>query len=264
MNKRAVLGFLIATVFPITGYLFVSVLSKDAAPMPRKFFIPDTVVTVEKRGKLVQDTIWHKVKSPQLFNQYGKPVNFDSARGKIIVLNFMFTRCPTVCPGLTRNMKRLQQSYKKTDSLVQFISVSVDPEHDSVPQLRKFADRFDANQDNWWFVSGDKSAIYDFANKELRANIADPKVDTAFIHTENFFLLDTNRIVRGFYNGFDTLKLAKLARDISLLSLEKDKNKPSFFRKFIPILPIIFIGIGIVFFLMLWFNNKRKNDELYA
>jgi protein SCO1 len=264
MNKRAFLGFLLATLLPTLGYLFVSVFSKDAAIMPRKYFIPDTVLTVEKRGKLVQDTVWHKVKCPPLYNQYGKPVNFDSARGKIIVLNFFFTRCPSVCPGLTRNMKRLQQSYKKTDSLVQFISVSVDPQFDSVPQLRKFADRFDANQDNWWFVSGTKNDIYSFANNELKANIADPKVDTAFIHTENFFLLDTNRIVRGFYNGFDTLKLAQLARDISLLSLEKDKNKPSFFRRFIPILPIIFIAIGIVFIIMLWLNNKNKKDELYA
>ncbi len=263
MNKRAILGFLLATALPLTGYFIVKHYSATAVTMPRRFFIPDTVLTAQKNGKTITDTVWHRVKTPALYNQFGKPFNFDSIKGKIIVLDFFFSRCPSVCPGLARNMKRLQDSFKKNDSIVHFVSISVDPEFDSVPQLRKFADKFGANHDSWSFVSGNKKEIYDFANNELRANIADPGVDTSFIHTENFFLLDTARVVRGFYNGFDTLKLAKLARDIPTLMLEKDKKKPSFFRNFIPILPIIFIAIGIVFLVMFWLN-KNKNRALYA
>jgi protein SCO1/2 len=123
-------------------------------------------------------------------------------------------------------MKKLQESFiNSNDSIVQFISISVDPEHDSVPQLRKFADRYTKNHDNWWFVTGDKKEIYDFGLHELKANIADPDVDSAFIHTEYFFLLDKYRTVRGWYNGFDSAKQAKLVRDIPLLMLEKDKKK---------------------------------------
>ena len=96
---------------------------------------------------------------------------------------------------------------------------------------------------------------------ELKAGLADTEVDSAFIHTENFFLLDSSRVVRGWYNGFDTVKQAKLVRDIPLLMLEKDKKAPSVFRKFIPILPIIFIAIGIVFAVVLVFNRQKNKQE---
>jgi protein SCO1/2 len=219
------------------------------------------VVVSEKNGKTVTDTIWHKVKNIEFTNQLGKKVSLDDLKGKILVIDFFFTRCPGICPGMAKSMKRLQDSFLKNDSIVQFISISVDPEHDSVPQLRKFADRYNANHDTWWFVTGDKKEIYNFTLHELKAGLADTEVDSAFIHTENFFLLDSNRVVRGWYNGFDTVKQARLVRDIPLLMLEKDRKKPSVFRDFIPILPIIFIAIGIIFVVVLFFNRQKNKEE---
>jgi protein SCO1/2 len=261
MNKKAILALMVALVLPFAGYYIVKYYSKDAVHMPRRYFVPDSVVVSEKNGKTVTDTIWHKVKNIQFTNQLGKKVSLDDLKGRILVVDFFFTRCPSICPGLARSMKRLQDSFLKNDSIVQFISITVDPEHDSVPQLRKFADRYNANHDTWWFVTGDKKEIYDFALNELKAGLADTQVDSAFIHTENFFLLDSNRIVRGWYNGFDTLKQAQLVRDIPLLMLEKDRKKPSVFREFIPILPIIFIAIGIVFVAILIFNRQKNKQE---
>jgi protein SCO1 len=261
MNKTAILALMLAILMPIAGYLLVKHYSTEAVVMPRKFYIPDSVVTREQNGKKVTDTLWHKVKNIQFVNQMGNTVDLDSLHGRIIVMDFFFTRCPSICPGLARSMKRLQDSFTKNDSIVQFISVSIDPEHDSVHQLRKFADRFNVNHDTWWMVTGNKKEIYDFALNEIRANIADPGVDTAFIHTENFFLLDSNRIVRGYYNGFDTAAMTRLVRDIPLLMLEKDKTSPSVFRRFIPILPIIFTGIAIVFIVILIMNNRRKKQQ---
>ena len=81
------------------------------------------------------------------------------------------------------------------------------------------------------------------------------------IDTENFFLLDSNRIVRGFYNGFDTARQETLVRDIPILMLEKDKSSPSVFREFIPILPIIFIAIGIVFIIILLLNRAKNKQR---
>lgn len=249
---------MLAILLPLTGYLLVKYFSTDAVVMPRKFFEPDSVVVRSSNGKTATDTIWHKVKSIPFVNQLGKSVSFDDLKGKVIVVDFFFTRCPTICPGLARSMKKLQNSFLKNDDIVQFVSISIDPVHDSVPQLRKFADRYEVNHDTWWLVTGDKKQIYDLALNEFKANIADPGVDTAFIHTENFFLLDTNRIVRGFYNGFDTVKQARLVRDIPLLMLERDKKAPSVFRDFIPILPVIFTGIGIVFIVILLLNRKKN------
>lgn len=227
--------------------------------MPKKYFYDDVVVK-EKGGKTTTDTIWHKVKSPVFTNQLGKKVTFEDAKGKILVVNYFFTRCPVVCPNLTRNMLKLQNSFRKNPDIVQFISISVDPEHDSVSKLRAFADRFKVNHDTWWMVTGDKKEIYDFAFQEMKANIADPKVDTAFIHTEDFFLLDTNRVIRGWYSGFDTSELAQLARDIPTLMLEKGEESPSVFRKFIPVLPLIFLGIGIVIVVIVLLNRKNKRS----
>ncbi len=262
MNKKGLIALLLAISLPMIGYFLVKYFSKDAVHMPKKYFF-DSVQTIEKNGKKLDDTIWHKVKNIQFTNQLGKKVSLDDLKGRIIVLDFFFTSCPSICPGLARNMKRLQDSYKKNDTIVQFISISVDPETDSVPRLRRFADRYNANHDSWWFVTGDKKEIYDFALHEIKASIADPKVDTAFIHTEKFFLLDTNRIVRGFYNGFDTVQLARLAMDIPTVMIERNKKAPSIFRDFIPILPVIFVAMGILMFAMTMLNKSRKNKLPY-
>ena len=232
MNKKAILSLMLAILMPLTGYLLVKHYSTEAVHMPRKYFEPDSIVSRERNGKLVTDTVWHKVKNISFTNQLGKKVSLYDLHGKIIVLDFFFTRCPSICPGLARNMKRLQDSYKNgNDSMVQFLSISIDPEHDSVPQLRNFANRYTANHDSWWFLTGNKKDIYEFALQELKANVADTEVDTAFIHTENFFLLDKERVIRGWYNGFDTIKQAKLVRDIPLLMLEKNKKRT--FKEFV-------------------------------
>lgn len=225
MGKKAILGLMLAIILPVTGYVLVKYYSEAAVHMPRRYFF-DSVATTEKNGKLVTDTVWHKAKNISFTNQLGKTVTLDSLKGKIVVVDFFFTRCPTICPGMARSMKRLQDSYKNSnDTIVQFLSISIDPLHDSVTQLRKFANRYTANHDNWWFVTGDRKEIYDFALQELKANVADPNVDTAFIHTEDFFLLDRDRAVRGWYNGFDSVEQWKLVKDIPLLMLEKPKKR---------------------------------------
>jgi protein SCO1 len=260
MNKKAISALLIAMLLPFTGYFLVKQYSKGAVQMPGHYFF-DSVTVTEKNGRTTTDTIWHRVRNMTFTNQLGKQVTLDELKGKIIVINFFFTRCPTVCPGLTRNMKKLQDAFVKNDSIVQFISITVDPLHDSVAQLRKFAERYNANHDTWWFVTGDKTELKNFALQEIKASIADTEVDTAFIHTENFFLLDKDRVIRGWYNGFDNEKQAQLAKAIPTLMLERDKKAPSFFRKFIPILPVIFIAIGIIIAVTAILNRKKKLGE---
>ena len=231
MKKSAVVGILVAIVFPFVGYFMVKHYGEAAVQMPRKYFY-DSVTTSSNNGKIVTDTIWHKVSNMHFINQLGQKVSLDDLKGKILVIDFFFSRCPSICPDMARSMKRLQNSFTNSnDSIVQFISVSIDPMHDSVPQLRKWANRYTSNHDSWWFVTGDKKEIYDFALHEIKANIADVNIDTAFIHTENFFLLDKNRIVRGWYNGLDTLRQATLVRDIPLLMLEKTKKRS--FKQFL-------------------------------
>lgn len=224
MNKTAFFALLIAILLPVVGYLLVSFYSDRDIKMPQRYFY-DSVHVVEKNGKTTFDTAWHSVKNLQFTNQLGQQVSFDDLKGKIIVLDFFFTRCPTICPKLAKAMKRLQNSFPDHDSIVQFVSITVDPKHDSLPQLRKWAEKYKVNPDNWWLLTGNRDSIYNMALKEIKASVADVNIDTAFVHTENFFLLDKNRVVRGWYSGLDSVAQGRLVHDIPLLMLEKDQKR---------------------------------------
>ena len=232
MSKKALLSLCIVALLPVVSYLIVKSASDDAVVMPRHYF-PDSVINKIVDGKTVTDTVWHRLDNISLINQLGDTVSLDDINGSIIIADFFFTRCPSICPTLTKNMKELQDAMKMKDyrrkidsSYVRFISFSVDPERDSVAALKRYADKYAVNHDTWWFLTGDKKKIYDYALNELKRGLQDGNgVDTNFIHTEKFVLIDKNRIVRGYYNGLDSASMSKLAEDLTLLMLEKDKNK---------------------------------------
>ncbi|MDX2046770.1 MAG: SCO family protein [Chitinophagaceae bacterium] len=232
MKKRTLAALGVAVVLPVLSYLVVSYYSKDAVTMPRRYFF-DTVVTALRNGKKVNDTVWHKVKPFTLTNQLGKEVSLGDWGNKIIIADFFFTSCPSICPTLTRNMKKLQDAFAKTDTIVRFVSFTVDPERDSATRLKAYADKYNVNHDTWWFLTGEKQEVYDIALKEFKASVAQEEgVDTNFIHTDKFFLLDKDRVVRGWYNGLDSANLDKLMRDVVFLMMEKDKKKKrNLFRK---------------------------------
>ena len=232
MKMRKLIAILLVVILPVGSYLVVNSLSKDAVMMPRRYFY-DTVISVNRDGKTFQDTQWHKVKSFKLTNQFNQQVGLDDLPGKIIIADFFFTSCPSICPTLTRNMKRLQDAFVKTDTIVRFVSFTVDPERDSAQRLKAYGDRYRINHDTWWMLTGPKKEIYDIALHEFKANIAQEEgVDTGFIHTDKLFLLDKDRVVRGWYNGLDSVNLDKLIRDVVFLNMERDKKvKRNLFRK---------------------------------
>ena len=232
MKKTTLFALLMVTLLPIASYLYVSSLSKDAIKMPRRYFY-DTVMVKMEKGKKVNDTVWHKVRPFKLKNQFGKKVGLEDWGGKIIIADFFFTSCPSICPKLTRNMKKLQTAFKKTDSLVRFVSFTVDPVRDTVQALKAYGDKFGIDHDSWFMLTGDRKELYDIALNEFKASIAsNGNIDTGFIHTDRFFLVDRDRVVRGWYNGLDSANLDKLIKDVVLLNMERDKKKKrNLFRK---------------------------------
>lgn len=212
--------------------MLVKIFSEDAVIMPKRYFA-DTVITKVVNGKSTTDTVWHSLANITLVNQLGDTVSLDDIKGSIIIADFFFTRCPSICPTLTRHMKELQDAMKMKDSrrkidssYVRFISFSVDPERDSAEVLKRYADKFGVNHDTWWMLTGPKKTIYDYALNELKLGLQDGEgVDSNFIHSEKFVLIDKDRVVRGYYNGLDSASMSKLAEDLTLLMLEKDKKK---------------------------------------
>jgi protein SCO1/2 len=232
-NNKFILGLAVAFLLPLSFYFITKALSKDKIHMPRYYGV-DSVISNTANGKTHNDTVFHRISDLALTNQLGDKISIDSnLKGKILVIDFFFINCPSICPRLTGNIGMLQKAFRKNprmeqslDNEVQFVSVTVDPAHDSFQALRAYADRFYANHDHWWFLTGDKKAIYDFARNELRLEVGpgDGGADD-FIHTEKLTLIDKDRHIRGYYNGLDTADVRKCADDIVLLTLEKDKNK---------------------------------------
>src|SRR6266496_5955499 len=142
MNTKALYAVMLAILLPLLCYFIVKRYSESAITMPRHY-LPDSVIVKTKRGKQIVDTAWHQLADFSLTNQLGKKVSWNDMKGKIVIADFFFTHCPTICPGLTRNMKRLQESITnaqrvgdKTNSSVHFLSFSIDPERDSVERLK--------------------------------------------------------------------------------------------------------------------------------
>ncbi|MBL7733972.1 MAG: SCO family protein [Chitinophagaceae bacterium] len=232
MSRKAILALCLVVLLPLIGYLLVSKATRNVVIMPPRYF-PDTVINKVVNGKSVSDTVWHSLKNISLINQLGDSVSLDDLKGDIIVANFFFTRCPSICPTLTKNMKGLQDALKMRDprrqmdvNFVHFLSFSVDPERDSVATLKKYADKYGVNPDVWWLLTGPKKTIYDFAFEELKLGIQDGEgIDANFLHTDKFVLIDREKHVRGYYSGLDANELSKLAEDLTIIMLEKDKKK---------------------------------------
>lgn len=284
MNKTALYALLVALVLPLGAYFLIKQLSTDAVHIPQPVF-KDSVITKTVNGKIINEDIWHKIPDFKLVNQLGQNVSLADFKmkdedsgdtvGKILVVNFFFTHCATICPRMTANIKKLQEAIKKsqkvgdrTADFVQFLSFSVDPDRDSVPALRKWTDRFQINPANWWMLTGNKQVIYDLSIKDMNLQAQDPNgVDTGFFHTDIIVLVDKNRVVRmrrdemgnpRAYHALDENDLTRLSEDIVLLMLEKDKNRKSFFAGKLELIGVVFlltiIGLGILFTVL----KKRK------
>ena len=278
VNKKALYAILIALIVPLLIFLYVNSLPKAAIPKPIFY---DSVSSVIKNGKQANDTSWHRMPDFRLTNQLGQTVslkdlatiNDKDTNGKVIVADFFYTHCPTICPAMTKNMKRLQNTVKeavdvdgRTTQLVQFISFSIDPGRDSVAALKKWADRFQIDPSNWWLLTGDKQTIYDLSLKHMNLAVQDPQIDSSFPHTDIFVLIDKNGFVRVrrdkdgnplLYHGLDSTSLANLSEDIVLLSLEKDRKKKSFFEGQLTTIAVSMLIAFVLVGLFLFLYRKR-------
>jgi protein SCO1/2 len=125
--------------------------------------------------------------------------------------------------------------------------------------LKYWADKYQIDPEQWWLLTGDKKAIYNMVIEEMKVGLVDGQgVDTNFIHSDRFVLIDSNRHVRGYYKGLDSVDLAKLSNDLVLLTMEKDPKSKSFFDGKLELMAIVFLlailGVG----LLLFFIRKKQ------
>jgi protein SCO1 len=267
VSKKALIAVMIAIILPLVSYLIVKQASDRAIGMPGRYYY-DSVISVIKDGKAHTDTVWHAVEDFKFQNQLGKTVSLADLPDKVIVADFFFTRCPSICPKLTANIRKLQDALASKDqnrqlnpAFIQFISFTVDPERDSVTVLKAYSDKFGINPDLWWLLTGPKKQIYDFSINEMKLGLADGEgVDSNFIHTQKLVLLDKAHVVRGYYNGLDSVDMARLANDMVFVMLEKDKRYISPLNEIKPIMPIIIFILLATAGVVIYLSKKRNSD----
>jgi len=180
-------------------------------------------VTKTVDGKQVTDTIYQTIPPFKFVNQYGDSISNKTLNGNIYVVDFFFTTCPSICPIMHRNMLKVYETFKSTGNF-KIISHTIDPKHDSVPVLKKYADKLGITGNTWWFLRGRKEDIYTIAEKNyLVAVKQDSTAAGGYIHAGYFVLIDKQKRIRGSYDGTDPKQVDQLIDDIKTLQVEPDQ-----------------------------------------
>lgn len=156
-----------------------------------------------------------------MLDQSGNTISLEQCRGDLLVVNFFFTACPSICPTLTQNIKKVADATAALSGIT-FLSFSVTPDRDSVPRLAAYAERFSLPGDRWHLLTGDQKQIYTLARRSFFAEeeMGFTKGSQEFLHTEHVLLVDPNLHLRGIYKGTLPLEMEQLGEDLMILKAE--------------------------------------------
>lgn len=175
-------------------------------------------------GQEVMDTIYHSIPSYSLLTQDSIEFTQDDVKGKIHVVNFFFTSCPSICPAMIEQMKRLQGMTADIEEL-KFLSHTVDPKRDTLAKLRQYIVDRNIDTHNWFFLYGEKEYVYDLGTYGYIINaMEDEKADGGFLHSEYFVLIDREAHIRGMYDGTVSTEVDQLEKDIRRLLKDEYGN----------------------------------------
>lgn len=157
-----------------------------------------------------------------LIDQAGHPVSADTLRGQVWAAAFFFTRCPTICPRITRRMRALQQAAAKGGIKLQLVSFSVDPENDTPEVLTAYAKQFGADLASWRFLTGDLDVVRKTSEQGFKLALdgkATPGAqDFGLFHGSHLVLVDASGQIRGYYRTSEDAQMDQLLKDAALLS----------------------------------------------
>ncbi|MGK9118912.1 SCO family protein [Olivibacter jilunii] len=162
----------------------------------------------------------HRIADFRFRNQDSVWISNDSFADKIYVADFFFTTCPTICPIMSKNLQRVATHFKGNPSIA-ILSHSIDPKHDSIPVLKKYAEKLGADTSLWHFVGGPAEQVYTLAEKSYFAAAAEEEeAPGGYIHSGSFALVDRDRRIRGIYDGTVDEQVSKLIDDMEILLKE--------------------------------------------
>lgn len=157
-----------------------------------------------------------------LTDQAGRNVTPEAMRGKVWAAAFMFTRCPTVCPRITRRMRELQQAAAKDGVALELVSFSVDPEHDTPAVLLDYAKKYDANLATWRFLTGDLEVVRKTSEQGFKLAFEGKPTPGAehfgLMHGSHLVLVDGAGQIRGYYRTSEDERMKQLLLDAAALA----------------------------------------------
>lgn len=156
-----------------------------------------------------RDTIYHQIPDFSFTNQDGKTITAKTFENKVYIADFFFTSCTTICPIMGNEMQRVYNKYKDNEK-VAFISHSIDPNNDSISVLKNYSDDLGVNNDQWHFVTGQREKIFDIAENHYMVSAQEyATVPDGVIHSGAFILVDSEKRIRGYYDGTNTEEVDK-------------------------------------------------------
>ena len=166
------------------------------------------------------DTLYHTIPDMTLIDQDSQDMKISSFGNKIILADFFFTSCPSICPRVQKEMVRLYDRYKD-DGRVMMISHTIDQRNDSVSVLNRYADNLGVNTEKWKFVTAEKDSIFELADQYFVSVLEDPTVPSGFDHSGRIILVDNQRHVRGFCEGTDPESVSAFFETVDALLNEQ-------------------------------------------
>jgi protein SCO1/2 len=152
-------------------------------------------------------------------NEQGAPFRSqEQLAGKVWVANFVFTRCPSICPMFSKKMAEIQKETLPLSADVRLVSFTVDPRFDTPPVLKEYGERYHAQPGFWTFLTGEHDALKKTIVTDLKIHMTDESDDImAIAHGGHFVLLDRQMRMRGVYNSEDDDAVKRLVADLKLV-----------------------------------------------
>lgn len=250
MSKKANYSYIgMAFIILLFGIIFVPKIVNrlSNADVVRDDESRSTGISTEVESKpsklafIYSGTDIRKVPEFSFTNQHGNTITNQDYLGKVYVVEFFFTTCPTICPRMNRNLVEIQNHFSDFENFG-VAAFTINPDFDTPEVLKKYADDYGITNPNWNLMTGNQDDIYKLANTGFNLYTAeDQDAEGGFEHSGNFALIDKNGFIRSrmdnygnpliYYNGIISeaegedeegmpQEISKLKEDIATLLKE--------------------------------------------
>ncbi|PZX55992.1 protein SCO1/2 [Algoriphagus ratkowskyi] len=211
-SLRILQGFVLVCILlvPILIFMFLKGFGSNTYDIPIFY---EKGVDSPYQDCPTSDTTQHFIPEFTFSNQDGREVGRAEMQGKITIVDFFFTSCPSICPKMSSEMERVNDMFRNEDQ-VQIMSISIDPTYDTPEILNEYAQKYNGVAGKWDFLTGDVEKIYNLAKCGFMIPTIDGLgVPDDFVHSDKFVLVDELGRIRGYYSGTSR-------EDVDLLMLE--------------------------------------------